>query len=252
MKAVKYLCTFLSIAFVTLNTHAQITISMKNENGVYTVPCKVNGLKLKFIFDTGASSVSISLTEASFMLKNDYLSLDDIIGTSNYLDANGDINLGVDVILRELEIGGLKLTDVKAKVVNNIKAPLLLGQTAISKLGVIQLNLDSNQLIILNNDKPASPQNLDKVDTIMASDSSALNDFVKLAWNSIDNEDYDEAIFLCNKAINENVKNNIAYIARGVAFDSKKEFELAIEDYTTAIKLNLKDGETYCYRGEDL
>ena len=50
---------------------AQIHIEMREENGVYTAPCKVNGLQLRFIFDTGASDVSISLTEAVFMIKND-------------------------------------------------------------------------------------------------------------------------------------------------------------------------------------
>jgi aspartyl protease family protein len=39
---------------------------MQKDGGVYKVPCTVNGLKLEFIFDTGASVVSISLTEAIF------------------------------------------------------------------------------------------------------------------------------------------------------------------------------------------
>ena len=96
---------------------SQVTIKMKREGGVSTIPCKVNGLNLKFIFDTGASDVSISMTEASFMLKNDYLSKEEIIGKSNYLDANGNIAEGVNIILKEIEIGGLKLFNVKASVV---------------------------------------------------------------------------------------------------------------------------------------
>ena len=42
----------------------------KMYSGVYEVACTINNLPLKFIFDTGASSVSISSVEASFMLKN--------------------------------------------------------------------------------------------------------------------------------------------------------------------------------------
>ena len=64
---------------------------MEREGGVFLVPCKVNGLNLKFIFDTGASDVSISLTEALFMLKNDYLKKSDIIGKTSYSDATGKI-----------------------------------------------------------------------------------------------------------------------------------------------------------------
>ena len=51
----------------------------KEPSGLYTIPCEVNGLKLKLIFDTGASDVSISLVEAMFMLKNGYLTEDDLI-----------------------------------------------------------------------------------------------------------------------------------------------------------------------------
>ena len=59
---------------------AQTKIQMIKEGGVYSVPCKINGLPLKFVFDTGASDVSISLTEASFMLKNGFISKEDIGG----------------------------------------------------------------------------------------------------------------------------------------------------------------------------
>jgi hypothetical protein len=67
---------------------------MEKEGGVFTVPCSVNGLKLKFIFDTGASDVSISKTEAMFMLKNGYLNSDDIVGKQKYIDATGKISVG--------------------------------------------------------------------------------------------------------------------------------------------------------------
>ena len=35
-------------------------VSMRKEGGVYLVPITVNGLNLDFIFDTGASSISLS------------------------------------------------------------------------------------------------------------------------------------------------------------------------------------------------
>ena len=123
---------------------------MKKDGGVSIIPCKVNGLNLNFIFDTGASDVSISMTEADFMIKNGYLSKSDIVGSNKYLDANGNLNVGVIINLKEIEIGGLKLFNVKASVVKNNKAPLLLGQSAIGKLGKIQLDLEQNTLTILS------------------------------------------------------------------------------------------------------
>ncbi len=136
---------------VSTNCFSQTVIKMKREGGISIIPCKVNGLNLNFIFDTGASDVSLSMTEATFMLKNGYLSVADIIGSNKFKDANGNINEGVVINLREIEIGGLKLYDIKASIVKNNKAPLLLGQTAIGRLGKIQLDLASNSLTILSN-----------------------------------------------------------------------------------------------------
>ncbi|MBL7765796.1 MAG: retroviral-like aspartic protease family protein [Chitinophagaceae bacterium] len=121
---------------------------MKKSGGVSVIPCKVNGLSLSFVFDTGASDVSISMTEALFMLKNGFLNEDDIVGKNKYRDANGAIHEGVVIILKEIDIAGIKLYNVLASIVNNTEAPLLLGQSAISKLGVIQLDLETNTITI--------------------------------------------------------------------------------------------------------
>jgi hypothetical protein len=60
------------------------------------------------------------------------------------------LNEGLDVNLKEIEIAGIKLLNTKASIVKNLKAPLLLGQSAISKLGKIQLDLASNTITILS------------------------------------------------------------------------------------------------------
>jgi uncharacterized protein (TIGR02145 family) len=136
-----------------ISGHAQTVIKMKREGGVSIIPCKVNGLNLSFIFDTGASDVTISLVEASFMLKNGYLDKKDILGSSNYSDATGNISEGIIINLKEIEICGLKLYNVRAAIVKEIDAPLLLGQSALSKLGKIQLDFVNNTLTIINTPK---------------------------------------------------------------------------------------------------
>jgi clan AA aspartic protease (TIGR02281 family) len=130
------------------NTQAQITVEMEQQNGIYYLQGKVNGLNLKFIFDTGASNVSLSLAEALFMLKNGYIARDDIKGGSYAQIANGDIVENTEVILKSIEIGGVTIYNVKALISHNLSAPLLLGQSAIQKLGPIQL--DKDKLIIQN------------------------------------------------------------------------------------------------------
>ncbi len=129
---------------------AQTKIKMLNEDGLSILPCKINGLDLNFIFDTGASDVSLSFTEALFMFKNGYLNDEDIIEKSKYSDASGNIGVNTVVNIKEIIIAGIKLTNVKAGIVDKLSAPLLLGQTAIRKLGVIQLDFEQNVLTILN------------------------------------------------------------------------------------------------------
>lgn len=115
-------------------------IPFTKDGGVCKVKCAINNLPLHFIFDTGASDVSISSVEATFMVKNDYLSSNDVIGKQNYLNANGEISEGTVINLRDVKLGDLHLNNVKASVVKNQSAPLLLGQTVLSRLGKIEID----------------------------------------------------------------------------------------------------------------
>ena len=117
-----------------------VEIPFTKDGGVCKVKCNINGLPLHFIFDTGASDVSISSVEATFMLKNDYLKPSDITGRQNYMNANGDITEGTVINLKKVNFGGMELTNVKASVVRNQSAPLLLGQSVLSKLGKIEID----------------------------------------------------------------------------------------------------------------
>jgi len=126
-----------------------VSIPMKvSGGGTYEVPCKINELKLNLIFDTGASDITISKTEAEFMLKNEYLSNNDITGTSSYMIANGDIEIGTTIVFRKVDFGGLILKNVKATVIENKNAPLLFGQSALSKYGKITIDNDKKIITI--------------------------------------------------------------------------------------------------------
>lgn len=223
---------------------SQTVIKMKSENGVSVIPCKVNGLKLNFIFDTGASDVSISLTEALFMLKNDYLDTSDIVGTLKYQDATGKISEGVTINLKEIEIGSLKLNNVKATIIKNSKAPLLLGQSAIRKLGKIEIDLATNTLKILNGEN-------NNIDTALILTDTTLNEnyYLESIKPKVDNNDYNGIISDCNKIIQINPQSNYAYHVRGYAKAGLGNHEDAIVDYSKAIELDSTDAKAYCLRG---
>lgn len=120
----------------------------RNPGGTFEIPCNINGLALQMIFDTGASDVTISSVEANFMFKNGYLSEKDIKGKKYYQIANGQISEGTTITLREVKIGDAVLHNVNASVVESQKAPLLLGQSVMERLGIITIDNQNNKLII--------------------------------------------------------------------------------------------------------
>lgn len=123
-------------------------VKMRHEGGTYYVPLIVNGVEMEFIFDTGASIISISAAEAIFMLRHGKLSDDDILGSSYFSDATGTISEGTMINLREVKIGTRTLNNVKASVVHNLEAPLLLGQSALNQFGRIIIDYNQNILIL--------------------------------------------------------------------------------------------------------
>ena len=115
-------------------------IPFTKANGVTKVDCTINNLALNFVFDTGASDVTISQVEANFMYKNGYLTDKDIIGQQLYQTADGSVSVGTTILLKEIKFGGLVLRDVRASVVDSQNAPLLLGQTVLQRLGKIEID----------------------------------------------------------------------------------------------------------------
>lgn len=121
-------------------------VPFTREGGNCFVQCKINDLPMKFVFDTGASDVSISMVEATFMMKNGYLTKKDVVGSAYYYDAVGNINEGTVINLRKVQFGDMEIDNVRASVVRNQKAPLLLGQTVLSRAGKIEIDNDKKVL----------------------------------------------------------------------------------------------------------
>lgn len=152
---------------------AQTTIQMEKDGGVYKIPCTVNGVKMKFIFDTGAATVCISQSMAQFLYDGDYLSSDDIIGYGQSSVADGRLVNHTIINLKDIEIAGLHLNNVEASVIEGQNAPLLLGQSAIQKLG--EISIDGDRLIIHNSESELTDEQIDllnkKVEECLENDS---------------------------------------------------------------------------------
>lgn len=115
-------------------------VPFAKEGDMCMVKCNINNLPLHFIFDTGASSISMSDVEATFMMKNGYLSAKDVIGKQHFLTADGSVCEGTVLNLRNVKFGGVNLDNIHASVVKNQRAPLLLGQSVMQKLGRIEID----------------------------------------------------------------------------------------------------------------
>lgn len=101
---------------------------------------EVNGLPLKFVFDTGASDITISSVEAAFMLKNGYLEERDMGGVQNYRTASGELVEGTIVNLREIKLGCVTFQNLRAAIIKNQEAPLLLGQSMLARMMMFSVN----------------------------------------------------------------------------------------------------------------
>jgi aspartyl protease family protein len=122
------------------------TVKMTRQDGVYQIPVSVNNVPMYFIFDTGASFISLSAEEAAHLHRLGFLEESDVKGTAKLVDANGDISSGVVVNLREVKIGNKVIHDVEATVMSGINVPLLMGQSALERFGRISIDYNRGEI----------------------------------------------------------------------------------------------------------
>ncbi|MBQ0016403.1 MAG: retroviral-like aspartic protease family protein [Bacteroidales bacterium] len=128
--------------------NGKTTIPLEYADGVYYITVKVNDVPMRFVFDTGCSSISLSLTEVLFLYKQGTLTDDDIGDVAYIQDALGNITESQIITLRNVQVGDVMLHNVKATVVENQRAPLLFGQSALSQFGKISIDYNNNVLIL--------------------------------------------------------------------------------------------------------
>lgn len=243
----------------------RIGTKMEKSGGVYLLPCVVNAVKMNFIFDTGASNVSISLTEALFLLKNGYLEDYDILGSSLSQVADGSIVENTEINLHSIEVNGIIITDVKAVVSNSIDAPLLLGQSAIQKLGKIEISGDSLYIIRKGISQPqpkSKPQTTSSVspgNTKMEEPSfwrrtfekeSVMMDYLNRAYNLYEEGMTELALSYCEKALEMKKNSWKPYALIGYIYFYKEDCKTAEDNYEEYRELNKKQETLYFENGD--
>ena len=140
--------SFIFIVFIiaSLSCFCQKVIQLTKQNGVYSIPCSINGIKRSLIFDTGASTVTISMKLANLLYSMGKLKDADFKGFGRSQTASGHFVNNMSIVLRNIEIEGLHLKNVDAVIIEGQNVPLLLGLSAIQKLG--KITLSGNKLVI--------------------------------------------------------------------------------------------------------
>ena len=163
--------------FIQFQVNAQERIPMElNELGLYTIPCEINGIKLRFAIDMGKMDAYISSLDAAFMLKNGYITKDDLIGkVKNSKRDDGSIPDNSIVNLKEFKVGNLLINNLNAQVSSDINASIILGRSAVQRLG--DFSIDGDYLVLhdsnptqFSDDYLSESEYEESVDTLCASD----------------------------------------------------------------------------------
>lgn len=130
-------------------------IKLRSIGGVFTVPVRLNGqLTMDFMIDTGAADVGLSDEFAGRLLHTGVMAERDFRGSEKYTLADGSSITCRALVLRSVRIGGREVSDVKGSACPG-KAPLLLGQSFLKKLGPWAMDYGRETLVVMSDVKKA-------------------------------------------------------------------------------------------------
>jgi aspartyl protease family protein len=124
-------------------------VKLKKTGGVYEVPVELNEvLKIDFIFDSGASDVSISPDIALTLIKTGTIKENDWLPGEYYRFADGTTAKSMRFTLKSVRIGDKVVSDVTCSISNSLDAPMLLGQSVLKKFGKYTFDYKTEKLTI--------------------------------------------------------------------------------------------------------
>lgn len=114
---------------------SQPVVSLWPINGMYTTTGSVNGYSVDFLVDTGASAIALNAATAR------RLDLDYLKGQKVGVKTASGIEVGYHVVLDEVQIGDIKLNNIRAMVLDGEQPErALLGMTFLEQLDIERKN----------------------------------------------------------------------------------------------------------------
>ncbi len=93
-----------------LNEGGQIVIEI-SEAGHFFIDLKINGVPMRFMIDTGASSIVIDKNQA----REIGIDMQNLVFNKRYETANGEV-FGAGAVVKEIEVANIKFSDVNVSV----------------------------------------------------------------------------------------------------------------------------------------
>lgn len=118
----------------------EYSFTYTTSHGVNKVASQLNGLPLSITFINSNAGVNISVYEANFLLNNRFISSSDIIKND---PKTAGIPVGSTVVLHQLVLGDITLTNIRARVVTNDNIPFSFGLKLFSSYTNISVQNDT-------------------------------------------------------------------------------------------------------------
>lgn len=115
----------------------EITLNRRSD-GHFHVSATVNGERVQFLVDTGASVVTLTRDDAERAGLNP-----DTLSYSQRFDTANGITFGAPVRIDRLDIGGIAITDVRAAVMERGLGTSLLGMSFLDRLSSFSVEGDT-------------------------------------------------------------------------------------------------------------
>ncbi len=124
---------YLGAQAVVQTAAASGEVALERRGGTFLVPALLNeSVSLDFYLDSGAADVSVPVATFEALKRAGTIRPEDIIGTENYLMANGASNKATLFTIRSLKVGSTVLTNVRASV-STLAGPPLLGMSFLGR-----------------------------------------------------------------------------------------------------------------------
>ncbi|RYZ00282.1 MAG: hypothetical protein EOO11_02110 [Chitinophagaceae bacterium] len=127
----------------------------ENKANVLEIDIRINDVPARFIFDPGATMLSFGRTFYDGLVKTMQLSDSDIKYRTKTKLADGSLADVAVVRIRSFRLGDWELRDAEAMVLDNQKAPLLMGQSIIGRFSEVTIDRNRKQLVLKETGRPA-------------------------------------------------------------------------------------------------